>query len=167
LGGAAVSSGAAAKNPQAQLHKASWQAEKRLKQRGHFRGVLWLTERADGTRELIETDCKASLEQATDAQVLDMLAAEQRAEFVRNGIAAFAVAYAAKAHTMVNVLLVEPQTRTADVVAIEVHSVGEHLVAYREVQRSQLGPLSAPAAATASRYATVIASNLHLGERAL
>jgi hypothetical protein len=89
-----------------------------------------------------------------------MLAAEQRAEFAAEGVVAFAVAYAAKAHMTVNVLLVEPQTRTADVVAIEAHGVGEHLVAYRSIESGSpplLGALSAIEPATGSRYANLLA----------
>jgi hypothetical protein len=55
----------------------------------------------------------------------------------------------------------EPQTRAVDVVAIEAHGVGEHLVAYRSIESGsppRLGPLSTPASASASRYATVIAA---------
>jgi hypothetical protein len=49
------------------LRRCSWQAEKLLKQCGHFRGVLWLAEYPNGQLERFETDCEVSPVQATDA----------------------------------------------------------------------------------------------------
>ena len=105
------------------LHRCSWQAEKLFKQRGHFRSMLWLTECSDGRRERSETDCGVSPEDASDLEVLTALVAEMRADFARDGVVRFAVAYPARAHGILNPLHDKPQTRAVDVVTIEAHDV--------------------------------------------
>jgi len=142
------------------LHRASWQAAKLLKARGSFRTVLWLTERADGTRAQIETDCDAPPE-ASDGEVLDVLANEMGADFAYDGVVRFAVAYAATAHTFVTTLAREPQRRRLEVIAIEAHDFETHLRAHREIIRSPgrapvLGALSPIESAHDSRYAGLL-----------
>jgi hypothetical protein len=142
------------------LHRCSWQAEKLLKQRGHFRTVLWLTERADGERELAETGCDDAPDAATDDEVLDALARDMAADV--SGAVGFAVAYTGTAVTFVTTLAREPTTKRCEVVAIETHGGEEHIRAHREIIRRPgrepvLGALSAIEPATGSRYANLLA----------
>ena len=101
------------------LHRCSWQAEKLFRQRGSFRSMLWLTEMSDGHRERFETDCGASPEDASDLEVLTALVAEMRADFARDGVVRFAVAYPARAHGILNPLHNKPQTRAVDIISIK------------------------------------------------
>src|SRR5262245_12829618 len=143
------------------LRATSWAAEKLLKARGNFRTILWSVEYSDGTREQIETECDAPLE-ATDGEVLDVLANEMGADFRRDGVVRFAVAYAATAHIFITTLARDPRRLQCDVVAIEAHDFETHLRAHREIIRSPgrvpvLGALSPIESAHDSRYARLLA----------
>jgi len=142
------------------LRATSWAAEKLLKARGNFRTILWSVEYSDGTREQIETECDAPLE-ATDGEVLDVLANEMAEDFRRDGVVRFACAFAATAHTIVTTLYRDPRRLQCDVVAIEAHDFETHLRAHREIIRSRgrvpvLGALSAIESAHDSRYARLL-----------
>jgi hypothetical protein len=144
------------------LRRCAWQAEKLLKQRGHFRGVLWLTERADGKLELTEERCDDAPNAATDDEVLTMLAADVAADFAYDGVVRFAVAYAGTATTFMTTLAREPTTKRCEVVAIEAHNADTHVRAWREIIRQpgrapMLGALSAIEPAADSRYARLLA----------
>jgi hypothetical protein len=82
------------------LKRASWHAEVLFKQRGSFRTIVWLTEDAGGHRVQFETACSAPVE-VSNAAALQILAAEMAADFARDRVKAFAVAYPATAHTPV------------------------------------------------------------------
>jgi hypothetical protein len=68
------------------LQRCSWQADKLLRQRGSFRTVLLLTERADGQCERTEMGCEAPISAADGAvrMVLDKRARQER-DLRRNG----------------------------------------------------------------------------------
>src|SRR5262249_54889361 len=143
------------------LRRCSWRAECLLKARGSFRTVLWLTERADGTLAQFESRCDAPLE-ATDGEVLDVLANEMGADFAHDGVVRFAVAYAATAITVVTSLAREPLRRRCECVPSGGHDgEGGHWRAGREIIRPPgrvpvLGALSAIEPAHDSRYAGLL-----------
>jgi hypothetical protein len=143
------------------LHRCSWQAEKLLKQRGSFRTVLWLAERADGERELAEMGCDDAPNAATDDEVLTALAADMAADFARDGVVRFACAYAGTAITFITTLAREPTTKPCECIVVEVHDGTAHLRAHREIIRRPgrgplLGALSAIEPASDSRYARLL-----------
>lgn len=147
---------------EALLHRASYHAEKLLTRRGNFNSVLWLTEHADGRREMRETWCDNAPTEASDADILMTLAAEMRAEFAGLGVARFAVAYLADRVTTSRpvepTLLMAPATIRRPILIIEAHGRDEHWRAEREVievqlRRPALAMLSAPQPAVDSIYA--------------
>jgi hypothetical protein len=147
---------------EALLHRASYHAEKLLKRRGNFNSVLWLTEHADGRREMRETWCDNAPAEASDAEILMRLAEEMRAEFAASGVTRFAVAYLANRVTTSRpvepTFLMQPATFRRPMIMIEAHSPKEHLRAEREIlrlelRRPALGAMSAPEAAPDSIYA--------------
>jgi hypothetical protein len=108
------------------LKRASWRAEVLFKQRGSFRTIVWLTEDAGGHRAQFETACSAPVE-VSNAAALESLAAEMAADFARDRVKAFAVAYPATAHT--------PVGRCSSV-CIEAHGSDDlHLCGLREIVR--------------------------------
>ena len=143
------------------LHRCSWTAEKLLKRRGSFRTVLWLAELADGQREQIETGCDAPPE-ATDGEVLDVLADEMRADFAHDRVIRFAVGFAGTAITFTTTLAREPVRRRCECVAVEAHdSEGGHLRSWREIicppgRAPLLGALNPIEPANDSRYAGLL-----------
>jgi hypothetical protein len=143
------------------LHRCSWQAEKLLKQRGAFHVLLWLAEYADGRRERFETDCTGAPDEASDAEVLTVLAAEMRTEFAADGVVRFAVAYPGTRVRFATLARV-PQPERRQVIAIEAHDAGDvHLRAHREITPGprglMLGKISQFEAASDSRYAFLLA----------
>jgi hypothetical protein len=74
----------------------SWVAEKWFRRSGSFATMLWITENADGRREQFETECRAPVELSDDT-LLAALVADMRADFARDGVVRFAVAYPGQA----------------------------------------------------------------------
>jgi hypothetical protein len=81
------------------LRACSWRAEKIYRARRRFDLVLWMAECADGTREVWETQCDNAPDGASDAEILDHLAAEMGEMFVERCAVRFAVAYLANKTT--------------------------------------------------------------------
>src|SRR5262249_25438457 len=134
------------------LHRCSWRAECLFKARGSFRIVLWLTLDAAGHRAQFETACTNAPPEASDAGVLEALAAEMGEDFRRDGVVRFAVAYPGRA-TVLN-----RQFRCA---VIEAHSDTQHMRARREIifspaRTPMLGALSAIESAHSSLYAKLL-----------
>src|SRR5262249_17723292 len=144
------------------LKRCSWRAECLLQARGHLPTRLWLAENPHGEREHPRPACSDAPLEATDSEVLDILANEMGADFRRDGVVRFAVAYAATAHIFITTLARDPRRLQCDVVAIEAHDFETHLRAHREIIRSPgrvpvLGALSAIESAHDSRYARLLA----------
>lgn len=123
------------------LYRPSYHAEKLLKQRGNFNSVLWLTEHADGRREMRETWCDNAPTEASDADILKTLAAEMRAEFAGLRVARFAVANLANRVTTSRPVeptpLMSPATIRLPILIIEAHGRDEHWRAEREIVELQ------------------------------
>jgi hypothetical protein len=150
---------------EALLHRASYHAEKLLKRRGNFNSVLWLTEHADGRREMRETWCDNAPADAIDAEILAHLADEMRGEFAAGGITRFAVGYLGNRVTTSRpaepTFLMRPATFKRSIVIIEAHGRDEHWRAERGIielqpRRPALGAMSAPEAAADSIYARLL-----------
>ena len=145
------------------LRSCSWRAEKIYRARGRFDLVLWIAEHADGQREVWETLCDNAPEAASDAEILDHLAAEMRAEFAKRGVVRFAVAYAANRVTVSRPVeqtyLLQPAEIRRAGVMLEAHGDGEHSCAFREILKRPRQPtLAAPEPLTPgdSRYASML-----------
>jgi hypothetical protein len=79
------------------LRRVSWHAERLFKHRGHFRVFLWLTEDAQGHRQMFETACQVSRAEVTDTEALAALRDELADDLRRDGVVAYACAFAASA----------------------------------------------------------------------
>jgi hypothetical protein len=154
---------------EALLRRASYYAEKLLKRRGNFNSVLWLSEHADGRREMRETWCDNAPTEASDAEILAHLADEMRAEFAAGGVTRFAVAYLANRVTTSQpaepTVLIEPASFKRSVVIIEAHGRDEHWRAERELvelkaRQSTLGAIGIPESAGDSLYAWILVESM-------
>jgi hypothetical protein len=96
------------------LCKCSAKAEQLSHQRGELRVVLLLAENANGKREFSEVECDGRIGNATDAELLDGLAADTRLDLEDAGAVAFAVAYTAIAHRIICAIYKDPPTEKLD-----------------------------------------------------
>jgi hypothetical protein len=145
------------------LHRASWAAEKRIKQRGVLAAMLWITQDANGKSTIFETEADAP-DDISDAQLLEALTAELREDFRRDHVIRFAVAYEGLLHDVIGTgPLLSPTMRKREVVVIEAFNaeIGArgHRLIYRSGRRVQLGALSHPLERiSSSRYAGLLAA---------
>ena len=79
------------------LHRASWQAEKLFKARGHLRTIVWCTETKDGRRQLFETACEVERAEIFDARRWLRCVRKLAADFAADGVARYAEAFPASA----------------------------------------------------------------------
>ena len=84
------------------LRSISWHAEKQFRRRGRLDAVIWVTEAADGVRNMFETPCTNAPDAVTDAELLAGLANDTALDFAESGnIARFSVAYLARRVTVI------------------------------------------------------------------
>jgi hypothetical protein len=143
------------------LHRASWSAEKRIKQTRVAFGMLWVTETMAGLGKPYATDCEAH--GVEDQELLAALCHETRLDFAENDVERFAVCYLADLVDFNPGPLRDPPVRERkEIVAIEAHNrEGTHAGAHREVVRVAgcvplLRPLSPMVILTHSRYADLL-----------
>ena len=117
------------------LQRASWFAEKLFKQRGALRTMFWCTETEDGRRQMFESACTVERAEVSDAEALAVLCAELRAEFATDEVVRYAVAFAARATTLLwsSVLHRAIERRAHEVIALEAHAANVHLRAQRYI----------------------------------
>ena len=145
------------------LSSCSWAAEKLLKQRGHFRTFVWLTETRDGVRRSFETSCEVERLDVSDADALRALADEMRMDFERDDITAFAVAFPASMLQQMapSILHLKPERVRREVIAFEAHDGEMHLRAHREIlsgHPSRLAALSSIEHAGDCRFGGLLAA---------
>ena len=147
------------------LRSCVWHAEKLFRKRHHFASVLFLTEKADGHRQLFETGCQAPEHVASDQELLEALAEEMHEDFAILGVTRFAVAYLGTRVTKIKPLdpnsAMQPSTTRIKGVVIELHGVAEPVRLFRQIIRPPRGqPVLAAACQldppTDSPYADVL-----------
>jgi len=112
------------------LRRLSYWTEKLFRQRGALRSYLWMTE-ADGHQTIFETGCDGDApDTASDRDLLDALRDTLRAEFTRDGVVRYGIAFAGH-----QVTVFEPPTPQLRVpcIALEVHDAAAHLRSHREI----------------------------------
>ena len=138
-------------------------AEKLFRARAWLRTMLWLTETEEGHRQLFETSCEVEREKIRDDRALAVLRAELQADFAADGVVDYAVAFPARATTMLwpSALHLDIERRQYEVVAIEAHAADAHLRAHRAIVQvggvaglAALGPIEL---APAARFGALIA----------
>jgi hypothetical protein len=87
-----------------------------------LRSMVWLAEAADGTRARFETTCGNAPAEVSDDDLLMALQAELRADFERDAIVRFALAYPGDAIDYVGGPLREPERRRRPVIGFEAHN---------------------------------------------
>jgi hypothetical protein len=139
--------------PEDLMHHCSHLADELFRRRGgDFRTMLWLTQCTDGTVEQFETSCEAPIE-IDDATALAALRTEMAADFARDGVVAYAVAYVGRV-TFIGVgcaVLARPPSVRRHAIVIEAHGAGAGHVAVRDIiagVRPRLGALQRSARAT-------------------
>jgi hypothetical protein len=127
------------------LHALSWRVEKMHRQRGHLRGYIWVAENEQGDRQWFETECEADPRKVSDAEGLAALRAELREDFARDGVVRYAVAFPARATTVIrqSILHLAGEVVRQQVVCIEAHDGDVHLRAQCEVHGDSLSALAA------------------------
>ena len=120
------------------LRSISWHAEKQFRRRGRLDAVIWVTEAADGVRNMFETPCTNAPDAVTDAELLAGLANDTALDFAESGnIARFSVAYLARRVTVIRPVdpasTMQPTTTKRRGIVIELHSATEHLRVFREI----------------------------------
>jgi hypothetical protein len=134
------------------LQRCAWQADRHFRLHGDLRSVLWLTSYRDGQHEFSESMCCAP-DDVDDATALDALRAEMAADFRREGVVGYAVAYSAKV-TFIGVglaILAHPPTVRRRAVTIEAHDAAESVIGICDIvagDRPQLGALQRSVRAT-------------------
>ena len=71
------------------LRSCVWESEKMLRKRGNFSSVLFVAERADGTRQRLERFCNNAPSGVTDADLLTALAEDVAVDFAEIGVRPF------------------------------------------------------------------------------
>ena len=123
----------------------------------YFRTQQWVTEDARQNRDWFETPCEVDRAVADDKEVLAVLRAEQRAEFLHDQIEAYATAYPSTRGEVqwLSALHHAPERRT-ECITIEAYSREEHLRAHFEILSDRLGPLAPLEAPPTSSFATLL-----------
>lgn len=140
-------------------------AEKLFRKRGHFASVLWLTETADGHRQLFETGCVTTKQTASDKQLLEALAEEMRADFAASNVVRFCVAYLGNRVTVIKPPEpIQPSTTREQGVVIELHDANQRVRLFRQIMRPRVlaaaDTLDPP---TDSPYVDVLTPSVPLG----
>jgi hypothetical protein len=128
------------------LHALSWRVEKLFRQSGNFPCYLWLMEDAGATRTWLKTEwIDAYPGENGDAEALAALRTELRADFSRDGIVRYAVAFPATATVVLreSILHLNGEVVRQQVVCIEAHDGDVHLRAQCEVHDGSLSALAA------------------------
>ncbi len=120
------------------LRSISWHTEKQFRRRGRLDAVVWVTESADGARNMFETPCTNAPDAVSDAELLAGLANDTALDFAEDGtISRFCVAYMAKRVTVIRPVdpnsTMQPTTTKRRGIVIELHSVNEHTRIFREI----------------------------------
>jgi hypothetical protein len=128
---------------------------------GELRAMVWLTEDADGATQALDTPCTAPAE-VDDAAALKALVDEMRADFARDRITAYAVAFIGRVtFTAIGcAILVRPPSVRRRVVVIEAHDARSSLVGTRDIEPGvfpRLGPLQQHERAT-GRFGDLLAA---------
>jgi hypothetical protein len=109
------------------LQRCAWQADKHFRKHGDLRAQIWLTAYPSGGYEWFETDCSAPAH-IDDAAALDGLRADMAADFKRDGVVGYAVAYSARVVfvTAGSAIFAQPQIARHHAITVEAHDAAGH-----------------------------------------
>jgi hypothetical protein len=124
------------------LHLVSRRGQSLFAERGGLRSQIWAVEKADGTRDLYETNCEIGDEAASDAEALDALIETQRHAFAVDGVRAFAVCFPSIVGQVRPgpTILHLPTRHRIDAIVIESYNATTSLRAHMEIVRDPFRP---------------------------
>jgi hypothetical protein len=112
------------------IHALSWRVEKMFRQSGSLALYLWLLEDASNTRSWLKTEWIEPCPGATDdTEALTALRAEMRADFIRDRVVSYAVAFPARATVVLrqSILHLAGEVVRQQVICLEAHDDDVHL----------------------------------------
>jgi hypothetical protein len=143
------------------LRQLSWTVEKLVKSEGDLRCMLWATEDGAGQRVQFETKFTGPTEVGDD-ELLAALCDDLRADFARDGVVRFALAFPGDVLDFAAGPFRDPVQDRREVVALEAHNhEGVHIGAHRLMLRTRgrppvLGKLSPLEQLHRSRYLALV-----------
>lgn len=127
------------------LRRAVYLADKLFRQRRDLRTMIWLTISADRRFSQFETSCSAP-DEIDDGAALAALRAELTADFARDGVVAYGVAYSGKVTYIVSGSgpLAQPASAKLRAIVIEAHDGASDAVAICDIIGGSRPRLGAP-----------------------